>query len=560
MKPHKGSGPAVAWLDCSAGASGDMFLGALVDAGVDLAVMQAAVDALGTEPIRLRANRVTRHGLVATKVDVEAPEVATDRRWRSIRAMLEGAATDDAVLDSSARNNAIPESAALTSAARKLALDAFARLAAAEAAAHGIDEEDVHFHEVGALDSIADIVGAAAGLAALGIERLTVSTVTVGGGTTRGSHGSIPLPAPAVLRVLADAGAPVVGAVPYEACTPTGAAIIAAAAAEYGSMPEMVVERIGVGAGGRDPEERANLLRLVIGRELAPVRRIGTAHVHRSGDGSGHGHGHGHGQHDHAAGHGHDAAEVHGHGDAAHEHASPAARHKPSVSSQGASHPAHHGHEHASPQEHGSPASHHPGHEHSVSSAQPASAAPPEHHGAAAPAAKPVVIETNVDDLDPRLWPAALAALLAAGASDAWLTPILMKKGRPAHTVHVLCRPDAIESVRSALVRHTTTIGMRSYEIEKYALERRYTHVDMDGHAIGVKLALEQGEVVNASVEYEDAAAAAAALARPLKVVIAQATALAAEAYRPGSGGGSLPISCPHDRFRERFGFQAPTH
>ncbi|MDN3243652.1 DUF111 family protein [Glycomyces tritici] len=524
----------VAWLDCSAGASGDMFLGALVDAGVDLAVMQAAVDALGTEPIRLRANRVTRHGLVGTKVDVEAPEVATDRRWRSIRAMLEGATLEES--------------------ARKLALGAFARLAAAEAAAHGIDEEDVHFHEVGALDSIADILGAAAGLAALGIERLTASTVTVGGGTTRGSHGSIPLPAPAVLRVLADAAAPVVGGVPYEACTPTGAAIIAAAASGYGSMPEMVVERIGVGAGGRDPQERANLLRLVIGREVAAPRRTGTAHVHRAGTG-GHDH-HGHvADHSHSHSHdttgarvGEDAAPAHDgamHGDAPlaahhdHGHESPAA---------------HHGHGHESP------AAHH-GHGHSGPAHEHASPAEPEHQGVpATPAAKPVVIETNVDDLDPRLWPAALAALLAAGASDAWLTPILMKKGRPAHTVHVLCRPETIDAVRSALVRHTTTIGMRSYEIEKYALERRYTHVEVDGHAIGVKLALEHGEVVNASVEYEDAAAAAAALARPLKVVIAQATALAAEAYRPDPGAEGLPISCPHDRFRERFGIQAPAH
>lgn len=452
-----GAARTIAWLDCSAGASGDMFLGALVDAGVDLAVMQAAVDALGTEPIRLRAGKVTRHGLVAVKVDVEAPEAATDRRWRSIRAMLESAALDAAVRD--------------------LALGAFARLAAAEAAAHGIAEEDVHFHEVGALDSIADIVGAAAGLAALGIDRLTASTVTVGGGTTRGSHGSIPLPAPAVLRVLADAGAPVVGAVPYESCTPTGAAIVAAAAAGYGSMPELVVDRIGVGAGGRDPLERANLLRLIVGHEAAAVRSTGAAHVHRGhdhGGAAGHGHhGHSHEPHDHGHGRGH-RREV-----SEHDHASAARSHRPA---QGAG-------------------------------------------------AKPVVIETNVDDLDPRLWPAALAALLAAGASDAWLTPILMKKGRPAHTVHVLCRPEAIAAVRSALVRHTTTIGMRSYEIEKYALERQYKHINVDGHEIGVKLALEHGEVVNASVEYEDAAAAAAALGRPLKVVIAQATALAAEEY-----------------------------
>ncbi len=374
-----------------------MFLGALVGAGVDLAVMQDAVDALGVERIRLSSRTVRRHGLEGVKVDVEVPDVAVDRRWRAIRDLI--------------------AEADLGGEVRRRATEAFRRLAQAEAAAHGIDVDEVHFHEVGALDSIADVVGAAAGLEALGAERVTASTVTVGGGTTRGSHGSIPLPAPAVLRVLADAEAPSVGGVPYEACTPTGAAIIAANADAFGPMPEMVVERVGVGAGGRDPEERANLLRIVVGREVgAAVRR-------------------------------------------------------------------------------------------------------------------PVVIETNVDDLDPRLWPQALAALLEAGASDAWLTPILMKKGRPAHTVHVLCRAEAVRAVRSALVRHTTTIGMRSYEVDKHALERRYTSVEVDGYEIGVKVALDDGEVVNASVEYEDAVAASAALGRPVKVVIAQASALAAERY-----------------------------
>ncbi|GAB3659106.1 LarC family nickel insertion protein [Glycomyces tarimensis] len=387
----------VAWLDCSAGASGDMFLGALVGAGVDLALMQEAVDTLGVERVRLTSGTVKRHGLAGVKVGVEAPEAAVDRRWRAIRGMIEGAELSDAI--------------------KARALDAFARLAAAESVSHGIDVDEVHFHEVGALDSIADIVGAAAGLDALGAERLTASTVTVGGGTTRGSHGSIPLPAPAVLRILADAGAPTVGAVPYEACTPTGAAIIAASADGFGAMPEMVVEAIGVGAGGRDPRERANLLRIVVGREVGAAK------------------------------------------------------------------------------------------------------------------AKPVVIETNVDDLDPRLWPPALAALLEAGASDAWLTPILMKKGRPAHTVHVLCHAEAVPRVRAALVRHTTTIGMRSYAIDKYALERRYDSVEVDGRRIGVKIALEDGEVVNVSVEYEDAVAAAAALGRPVKAVVAQAVARSAALY-----------------------------
>jgi pyridinium-3,5-bisthiocarboxylic acid mononucleotide nickel chelatase len=387
----------IGWLDCGAGASGDMFLGALAGAGVDLDVMRAAVDALGVEPVGLRVEAVSRHGLAATRGHVDVPDVAVDRRGRSIRSLIEDAALDG---DAKAR-----------------ALAAFGRLAAAEAAVHGIDVDEVHFHEVGALDSIADVVGASAGLAVLGLDELTASTVTVGGGTVRGSHGSIPLPAPAVLKVLAAAGAPSVGAVPYEACTPTGAALVAANASAFGPMPEMVPERVGMGAGGRDPEERANVLRLVVGQ------------------------------------------------------------------------------------------------------------------GSARASARPVVIETNVDDLDPRLWPPALAALLEAGASDAWLTPILMKKGRPAHTVHVLCRAEAVPGVRAALVRHTTTIGMRSYAVDKYALERRYDHVEVDGHRIGVKAALDGDEVVNVSVEYEDAVAAAAALGRPVKQVIAQATGLAAERY-----------------------------
>ncbi len=387
----------IAWMDCSAGASGDMFLGALAGVGVDVAVMQEAVDALGVERVRLVASSVRRHGLAGVKVDVEAPQTRVDRRWRSIRGMIEDAELGEGV--------------------KARALDAFGRLAAAESVSHGIDVDEVHFHEVGALDSIADIVGASAGLEALGAARMVASTVTVGGGTTRGSHGSIPLPAPAVVRVLADAGAPAVGAVPYEACTPTGAAIVAANADAFGPMPEMVIERVGVGAGGRDPEERANLLRIVVGRETG--------------------------------------------------------------------------------------------------SGEP----------------RPVVIEANVDDLDPRLWPPVLASLLEAGASDAWLTPILMKKGRPAHTVHALCPAETVRAVRAALVRHTTTIGMRSHEVDKYALERRYTSVAVEGREVGVKVALDGGEVVNVSVEYEDAVAAAAALGRPVKVVIAQASALAADQY-----------------------------
>jgi uncharacterized protein (DUF111 family) len=145
-----------------------------------------------------------------------------------------------------------------------------------------------------------------------------------------------------------------------------------------------------------------------------------------------------------------------------------------------------------------------------------------------------VMLECNTDDLDPRLWPAVLAALLDAGASDAWLTPILMKKGRPAHTLHVLAPPAAAERLRTTIFRHTSTIGLRQYLIDKHALARAWSTVDVDGQPIRVKLASLGGEVVNVSVEYEDVTAAAAALGVPVKVVLARATAAAVSAPRSG--------------------------
>ncbi len=239
-------GDRIGWLDCGAGASGDMFLGALVDAGVDLAILQAAVDTLPTERIELRARPVERHSIGATKVDVLAPDDPAHRSWRDIRSMLADAPLDEAV--------------------RALAQDVFARLAAAEGAAHRIDPADVHFHEVGALDAIADIVGAAAGLVSLRLVALHASVVTVGSGLARGSHGGIPVPGPATLAVLAEVGAPCVGGpAPYEMCTPTGAALLAAAVSSFGPMPAMRPATIGYGAGGREVAEVPNLLRLVIG-------------------------------------------------------------------------------------------------------------------------------------------------------------------------------------------------------------------------------------------------------------------------------------------------------
>ena len=378
----------IGWLDCSAGISGDMLLGALVDVGVELALLQAAVDAVGVEPVRLSEQLVTRGGIGARKVDVHVDESPRTRTWSDVRALLEQAALGDHV--------------------HALALDVFARLAAAEAQVHRTPVDDVHFHEVGALDAVADVVGCAAGLLELGLTSLTASPVVLGSGTTRGAHGPLPVPPPAVLALLA--GAPVLsGPVAQEMTTPTGAALLAATVTAYGPLPPMTLLRSGSGAGGRDPHEVANVLRLVLG-EPAQVE-TGTA----------------------------------------------------------------------------------------------------------------LVLETNVDDLDPRLWPGVLQALLAAGAGDAWLTPILMKKGRPAHTLSVLCGPAVVAAVREVLFRETTTLGVREQVVGKTALDRAERTVHVDGRPVRVKLGLLDGEVVNAMPEWDDVAAASAALGRPAKQVLQQA-------------------------------------
>ena len=389
----------IGWLDLAAGASGDMLLGALVDAGVPLDVPAAAVAALPVERIRLVTEPVTRHGLGATRVHVQAPPSAEHRTWTDVRALL--------------------LEAELPSRVRDRALAVFERLAVAEGRVHRVSPEEVHFHEVGALDALADVVGVVAGFEHLGLSRLTASPVALGSGSARGAHGVVPIPGPAVLELLA--GVPVVaGPVPAEMCTPTGAALVAELVSEWTPLPSMRVARVGMGAGGRDPAELPNVVRLVLG--------------------------------------------------------------------------------------------------------VPGDAAP----------TGPVVLETNVDDLDPRLWPGVLDTLFVAGASDAWLTPILMKKGRPAHTLSVLCRPDTVAQVQAAVFATTSTIGLRIVPVGKVAVERAQASVDVLGGRVGVKVAVAGGRMVNVSVEYEDVAALARELDLPVKEVLRAATAAAERAYPAG--------------------------
>jgi uncharacterized protein (TIGR00299 family) protein len=401
------------WIDASAGASGDMLLGALVDAGVPLDVLQTAVDAVAPEPVSLAPATVQRNGFAAVMCGVRIEDTAEHRSWRDIRTLLQS--TD------------------LSEDVRGLAIRAFERLAVAEATVHGSDPLDVSFHEVGALDAIADVVGVCAGFRYLmrdfetGAERppqppgVVVSRVAVGSGSIHGAHGPMPVPPPAVAELLrgAPSYAGAAGTPAMELCTPTGAALLTTLATSWGPQPAMTVERIGVGAGTRDPEGYANLVRILVSTVETDERETGA-----------------------------------------------------------------------------------------------------------------LLIETNVDDLDPRVWPDVIAALLAAGASDAWLTPILMKKGRPAHTLSVLVPAERAEKVRAAIYRQTSTIGLREHPVGKHALDREVVAVEVAGQSISVKLARHGGKLVNAQPEYDDVARAAATLDRPLGDVLADASAASRAFFR----------------------------
>ncbi len=381
----------IGWLDCSSGASGDMLLAALVDAGVQVGAMQQAIDAIAPERVRLRVEEVRRTGLRAVRVHVDTEVSTTRRSWAQIRELFDHG---EPGADVNGRARA-----------------AFEHLAEAEARVHGIRSDDVHFHEVGALDAIADIVGVAAGFDALGLAELQVSPVALGSGTVATEHGLLPVPPPAVVELLN--GMPTYGGdATVELTTPTGAALLATFATSWGPQPPMAVHRQGVGAGGRDLRDRPNVVRLLVGEPQVE-----------------------------------DSATV--------------------------------------------------------------------------------LLEANVDDMDPRLWPPVLSRLLEAGASDAWVVPIVMKKGRLAHTLSVLVDGPAAPAVRQAVFTETTTIGLRETAVRKHALDRAERSIDVDGHRIRVKTATLDGLLVNAQPEYDDVVAAANATGRPVKAVLAEATAAA---------------------------------
>ncbi|MEK6238618.1 MAG: nickel pincer cofactor biosynthesis protein LarC [Planctomycetales bacterium] len=234
----------IAYLDCASGISGDMFLGALADVGVDLGPINAAVASLGLPDCRIVARETNKNGFRATQVTVEHEPEHAHRRLSQILGMI--------------------DSGDLTDRQRDLAKRIFQRLGEAEAKVHGMTLEDVHFHEVGAVDSIADIVGAAVGFDLLGAKRVVASPVPTGTGTVLIAHGRCSIPAPATAELLR--GIPLVEShVSAELTTPTGAAILATLVDSFGPLPSMTVDRIGHGSGERDLDEQPNLLRLLVG-------------------------------------------------------------------------------------------------------------------------------------------------------------------------------------------------------------------------------------------------------------------------------------------------------
>ena len=362
-----------AWIDASAGVAGDMLLGALIDAGADLAVVQEAVDAVISESVRLSCSPVTRAGQHANQLLVEViTQDVPARSWRTVQDLL--------------------GTAELPAPIRERALASFGRLAEAEGRVHHLPPDEVHFHEVGALDSIADIVGVAAALHSLEIDTISASAIAVGSGRLQSAHGDMGVPVPAVVELAA--GWKIFAGGSGELTTPTGMALVATLAERCEDLPLLSLQASGAGAGTRETPGRANLTRVLIGERVS----------HRDED---------------------------------------------------------------------------------LSEAD-------------------VLIEANVDDLDPRLWPGVLTSLIRAGAADAWLVPIIMKKGRPAHTVSVLARPDQAADLRYLLLTLTSTIGVRETRVRKTALPRGWVDLIIAGSCISIKIAHRHGTIWQVTPEFDD--------------------------------------------------------
>ena len=385
MHEHE-HGPTVAWFHCFSGIAGDMALGALIDAGADVDEIRALLGRLPVSGWALETETVLRSGIAGTKVHVHAASDVPARDAADVLRIVTEAELPDRV--------------------QRRAVATFRALAEAEGRLHRQPPETVHFHEVGAIDAIVDVVGTCIALELLGIDDVASSPVADGSGTVRAAHGVLPVPVPAVVALLE--GCPTYGLdIPRELTTPTGAALLAANVVQWGPMPAMTITASGYGAGTADLGDRPNLTRVMIGT------RSDTSSV--------------------------------------------------------------------------------PG--------QPV-----------------VLLEANVDDVTGETLAYAIDALLEAGAHDAWLTPIVMKKGRPAHTVSALVDPPLTTTVRDVMVRETGTMGVRAAQLERWPQSRAFDEVLVDGQTVRVKVTA--GRV---KAEHDDAARAARVLALPLREVARRA-------------------------------------
>jgi uncharacterized protein (TIGR00299 family) protein len=393
--------PTIAWFHCFAGIAGDMALGSLIDAGADLDELRGLLERLPVSGWRLEVEPVQRSGIAATRALVRA--------------------VDDGVVRTYAHISALVDEGRLPDRVRARAQAAFAALAQAEGHLHRRPPEQVHFHEVGGLDAIIDVVGVFAALEVLEVDQVCASPVATGLGMIRTSHGMLPNPAPAVVELLR--GAPTYGRdVPVELTTPTGAALLAATATSYGPLPLMTVIATGFGAGERELDDLPNLTQVVIGVDAVV--------------------------------------------------------------------------------------------DHDQDQGQPV-----------------VQLEVNVDDATGEVLSHAVTALLDAGAHDAWVTPIIMKKGRPAYTVSVISDVALAEQIGRVLARETGSLGVRGQRLERWPAARAGGEVEVDGVPVRVKVGA--GRV---KVEYDDAARAARRTGLPLREVLFRAEA-AWHAHQPTEPG-----------------------
>ena len=360
-----------AYFDCQAGASGNMVLGALLDAGLDKTRLLSELQKLDLPPWELRDARVRRGLIQARLVDFDIENRGGHHAYADIDACI-------AEADLGARVKA---------EARQV----FRRIAEAEAATHGTDVDEVEFHEVGAADSVLDVVGAVVGFDLLTIDRVVVSPINTGSGWVQTAHGRLPVPAPATARLLAGSGAIAYGSdVKFELLTPTGAAVLTRAGHEYGPLPAMRVERTGYGAGTASLSI-PNVLRVTLGESVG----------------------------------GHEADTA-------------------------------------------------------------------------------TVIETNIDDMNPEVYEYVTARLFAAGALDVWTAPIVMKGGRPATQLSALAPNEAANALIDMILTETTTLGVRTHQVQRTKLRRASFSVTTPYGEIRVKASYLHGALRDVAPEGAD--------------------------------------------------------